>query len=103
MRRQTLVHQLTKMRPKLLALEKDILKYRALQSVLLLHEVESFRSFLLGSVRGPDRIRKAIGTSESEHRPQGTKHPISQALALIVREAVISQRKSTDIRKIIGL
>lgn len=42
--------------PKLLALEKNILKYRALQMVLLLHQVESLKSFILGSIRATDKF-----------------------------------------------
>ena len=90
-------------RPKLPALEKNILKYRALQMVLLLHEVETFRYFLLGTIRGTDRFRKLLRLGGAEQLPQGTKDPMKKALALMVEESILTEAESADIQKIIDL
>lgn len=62
------------MRAKLPALEKNILKYRALQMVLLLHQVEALRSFVIGSIRATDSIptiSREIRLPENAKRPHG--------------------------------
>jgi hypothetical protein len=87
-------------RAKLPALEKNILKYRALQMVLLLHEVESLRSFLIGSIRGTDSFptRKA-----TERVPAGTRAPMQKALGVLVAEAILTEAESNDLQTIVDL
>jgi hypothetical protein len=87
-------------RPKLPALEKNILKYRALQMVLLLHEVESLRSFLIGSIRGTDSLPWHAG---SERLPAGTRSPMQKAFRVLVDEAIITEVESEDLLTIVEL
>jgi len=86
------------MRPTLPALEKNILKYRALQMVLLLHQVESLRAFVIGSVRGTDAVSGGV-----KRLPEGAKKPMEKAFAVLVQEGVITEKESEDLQKIIGL
>ncbi len=79
--------------PKLLALEKNILKYRALQIVLLLHQVESLKSFVLGSIRATDK----------ERLPSGTKKLFPKVWAKLVKEDIITEEESKDIQQIIDI
>lgn len=88
------------MHPKLPALEKNILKYRALQMVLLLHEVESLRSFLIGSIRGTDTLPWRAG---SERVPEGTRNPLQKAFRVLVDESIISDEESQDLQAIVEL
>ncbi|MBQ0933674.1 hypothetical protein [Ideonella alba] len=88
------------MRAKLPALEKNILKYRALQMVLLLHEVESLRSFLIGSIRKTDSLPWRTGT---ERLPAGTRGPMQKALDLLVSEAILTEAESKDLQAIVEL
>lgn len=88
------------MRAKLPGLEKNILKYRALQMVLLLHEVESLRSFLIGSIRGTDAFPSRKGT---ERLPAGTRGPMEKALGILVAEAILTGAGSEDLQVIVEL
>jgi hypothetical protein len=87
-------------RANLPALEKNILKYRALQMVLLLHRVESLRSFLICSIRGTDFFPSRGGT---ERLPAGTRRPMEKALDVLVAEAIITDAESHDLQAIVDL
>ncbi len=86
--------------PKLPALEKNILKYRALQMVLLLHQVESLKAFVLGSIRASDRIRSGRYTPML---PDGTKKIFKKVWEILVKEEIITEVASNDIQNIIAL
>ncbi|WP_018992713.1 hypothetical protein [Aromatoleum toluclasticum] len=90
------------MRPALPALEKNILKYRALQMVLLLHQVESLRTFVIGSIRATDRLASATG-GRGGRLPLNAKRPMEKALAILVQEDVITEKESIDLQQIIDV
>lgn len=89
------------MRTKLPALEKNILKYRALQIVLLLHQVESLRSFVIGSIRTSDKF--ATDTSRSELLPERAKRPMKKAFQILVSREIITEEESADLQSIVNL
>ena len=90
------------MRPTLLALEKNILKYRALQMLLLLHQVESLRVFVISSIRATDTL--GFAASKTVNRlPNNTKRPMEKALAILVQDGVVTQNESEDIQAIIDI
>ncbi|WP_115514794.1 MULTISPECIES: hypothetical protein [Xanthomonas] len=85
------------MRAHLRALEKNILKYRALQMVLLLHQTESLRSFLIGSIRYTDFIK-------NENRlPINVRGAMEKALNIIVKDGIISSTDRDDLQSIIAM
>lgn len=84
---------------KLKALEKNILKYRALQMILLLHEMESLRKFIIGSIRSTDNLMGSID-GRSKELPEGTKEPLKTALEILVEKQIISEDESADIQEI---
>lgn len=90
------------MRPKLPALEKNILKYRALQMVLLLHQVESLRSFVIGSMRASDKFA-TYTTSRPALLPEGSKRPMEKAFQILVGKEIITEKESEDLQGIINL
>jgi hypothetical protein len=88
------------MKPKLRALEKNILKYRALQMILLLHQVESLKSFVIGSIRASDKF------SYRDQKPRlltGQKKIFKKAWAILVDEGIITEQDSNDIQRIIDV
>lgn len=87
------------MATKLKALEKNILKYRALQTVLLLHEMESLRELIIGSIRSTDKIRNSISDADPE-LPDGVKKPFQKALNILVSKGIITENESADIQEI---
>ena len=76
---------------RLPALEKNVLKYRALQMVLMLHEFESLKRFIVGSLRASDRI---AGTARL---PLGCKKPLDVALDVLVTEGVIEPHEKMNL------
>ena len=84
------------MRSKLPALEKNILKYRALQMVLLIHQVESFRSFLIDSIRANDKIAALT-------LPEDGKKLMKKAFQILVEKEIITKEESEDLQSIINL
>ncbi len=89
------------MKAKLPALEKNILKYRALQMTLLLSKVESLREFVIGSIRATDDIP---GLSPTPKRiPPHSKDPMKKALLVLVSESIISEQEMQDIETIISI
>ena len=90
------------MRPALRALEKNILKYRALQMVLLLHQVESLRTFIICSIRSTDRLAASMKT-DVDRLPNGVKEPMKKALALLVHGGILTEKESKDLQSIIEL
>ncbi|MGJ7558123.1 hypothetical protein ACSFBI_29365 [Variovorax sp. RB3P1] len=70
--------------------------------VLLLNQVEALRSFLIGSIRGTDRVR-ALTSKAPERLPQGTKNPLKNALAILIEEQIISAADRDDIEKIVNI
>lgn len=87
------------MRAKLPALEKKILKYRALQMVLLLHQVESLRSFVVGSIRASDKLAPLLSTSVLLR--EGVKRPMEKALQILVDKKILTEEESEDLQSII--
>lgn len=76
---------------RLPALERNILKYRAFEMVVLLFHIEDLRLSVLGTIRANDTL--AI--------PEGTKKPFEKAWAYLVEKGVISQDESDDIQRLV--
>ena len=86
--------------PKIRALEKNILKYRAFQMMLLLHHVESLKMFVVNSIRATDKI---IGHKNTERLPEGTKKLFKKVWAILVKENILTQEESDDLQNIIDI
>ncbi|WFP51927.1 hypothetical protein PL263_07810 [Methylomonas sp. EFPC3] len=89
------------MRVKLPALEKNILKYRALQMVLILHQVESLRAFVIGSIRTSDKF--ATHAAKEPLLPDGINRPMEKAFQILVEKEVITAKESEELQAIINL
>lgn len=82
---------------RLPALEQNILKYRALEMVMILFHVENLKSFVLGSIRFSDKI----GNSGNERIPAGTKKPYEKAWSILVDEGILTSDESAEFQRII--
>jgi hypothetical protein len=86
---------------KLKALEKNLLKFRSFQMILLIHEVESLREFIIGSIRCTDKLYKAMD-ERPEELPEGTKKIFQKALNLLVSKDIITEHECEDIQSIVN-
>lgn len=82
---------------RLPALEQNILKYRALEMVMILFHVENLKSFVLGSIRFSDKIVN----SGNERIPAGTKKPYEKAWSILVDEGILTSDESAEFQRII--
>lgn len=76
---------------RLPALERNILKYRAFDMVVVLFYIEDLRSYVLRTIRANDKQRI----------PQGTKKPYEKAWAYLVEKGIITQDESDDIQRLV--
>jgi len=75
---------------RLPALERNILKYRTFEMVVILFHVENLRSYVLTTIRANDKTRI----------PDGTKKPYEKAWAYLVEKGVITQDESDEIQRL---
>lgn len=68
--------------------------------LLLLHRVESLKSFVLGTVRGTDELMSRM--NESEQPPKSTGNAYKKLWSRLVAEGVLTQEESADLQEIIG-
>jgi len=84
---------------RLSALEKNELKRRALEMVLLLFYVEDLKHFVLSSIEATDRVGRAARTEpHSDNKP---KRLYKAAWARLVNAGVLTQDESDEIEKLI--
>jgi uncharacterized protein YutE (UPF0331/DUF86 family) len=81
---------------RLYALEKNILKYRAFEMVLVLFYIEDLKSFILHSIDASDRV-----TGRTQRIPEGTKNRLPKAFKILVDDGVITQAESDEIQRLI--
>jgi hypothetical protein len=80
---------------RLPALERNILKYRAFEMVLILFHLEHLRGTIIGSVRATDRVRRRGKAPTWKDEPT-----FKQALSAMVAEGLVTK---TEEKKIIEL
>jgi len=70
--------------------------------VMLLHEVEALKSFVVDSIRATDKLMN--WNNKKEHKlPEGTKNLFKKAWKFLVREKIITQEESDNIQNIIDI
>jgi hypothetical protein len=75
---------------RLPALERNILKYRAFEMVVILFHIQNLRSYVLRTIRANDKARI----------PEGTKKSDKKAWAYLVEKGVITQDDSDEIKRL---
>jgi hypothetical protein len=82
---------------RLPALERNLLKYRALEMVILLFYVEYLKSLVLDSIRATDRLRRP----QNPRIPINAKKAYEKAWAVLVTDGILTQGESDEIRGIV--
>lgn len=83
---------------RLPALEQNILKYRALEMIIILFYVENLKRFVLDSIRFTDRICRP----NNQRIPVGAKKVYEKAWAILVAEGILSQDESDEVQRIVN-
>ena len=95
---------------KLPALERSILKFRAMQILLVMFYAEELKRHVLGLIQSTDRLMALISGSKNllERVPKGTKNAVDKALNALVADGAITVAEKSEIvglidyRNIIG-
>ncbi len=82
---------------RLPALERNILKYRALEMVMILFHAESLKDFVLKSIQATDRI----ASPHSPRIPSGSKEKYKKAWAILVADKILTQKESEDVQRLV--
>ena len=82
------------------ALEKNILKYRAFEMVMILFYIEDLKSFVLDSIRATDKINSTL-SRKNPRIPDNSKKLYQKVWAVLVSDGIITQEESDDIQRII--
>lgn len=82
---------------RLYALEKNILKFRAFEMVLILFYAEGIKQFALDAIRSTDQWRET-----AERIPLGTKSIYRKVWKLLVCDGVLTQAESDELQCLIG-
>lgn len=81
-------------------LEKNILKYRAFEMMIILFYIEQIKSFVVLSIRKTDEFRKMIYNSE-ERLPKGSKKIFQKIWQILESENILTPEESKEIQDII--
>ena len=96
-------HFLDPLGPRLPALERNILKLRAMQMVRVIFYAEELKRKILDLIRTTDsfHIEFQPNGSERERVPKGTKYPVNKALNALVADKAITPEEKTEIDSLI--
>jgi hypothetical protein len=83
---------------RLSALEKNELKRRALEMVLVLFYIEDLKHFVVESIRATDRLR---GLANGGRLSPATKNLYKKAWGILVDAGVLSQQESDEIAELV--
>jgi hypothetical protein len=93
-------HYLDPLGSRLPALERNILRLRSMQMVLVLFYVEQIKQQILDMIQKTDGLKARMGTG-SERVPKDAKQQIKKCLNALVADGVISDDEKNEIKKLI--
>jgi hypothetical protein len=82
---------------RLPALERNILKYRTFEMVMILFHVENLKAFLLNSLRVTDEFRD----KDKRRIPDGTKKLYEKAWSALVNDGILTQTESDEVQRLV--
>jgi hypothetical protein len=89
------------MRPgRLRALEKNILKYRAVEMVLIIFHIEDLKSFVVNAIRSNDALL-ALDDDRPAQLPKGVKNLYRRAWEILVQDGILTSAEKDEIERLI--
>ena len=87
---------------RLPALERNILKFRAMQITLVIFYAEQLKREIIGCVRATDSIRTAFDVELKDERiPPGTRKALKKALNILVNDNILTVKEQEEIVNLI--
>jgi hypothetical protein len=83
------------------ALEQNILKYRAMDMILVMFYAEELKREVLDPIQTTDRWRARQKTGKIERVPSGTKNPVDKALDALIADGAIKPNEKKEIVELI--
>ncbi|TWA26385.1 hypothetical protein FB004_103491 [Sinorhizobium medicae] len=84
---------------RLPALERNLLKLRSAQMVLVLFYAEQLKAKVLSLIQGTDRF--LVRTGRAERAPKGTKNPVGKCLDALEVDGALSADEKAEIRRLL--
>lgn len=96
-------HFLDPLGSRLPALERNMLKLRAIQMVLVVFYAEELKRKVLGLIQATDGLRVQLQSDGSGHErvPKGAKNPVDKALNALINDGAITPVEKTEIVSLI--
>jgi hypothetical protein len=85
---------------RLPALERNILKYRALEMAIVLFHVEDLKTFVLDSIQATDGLANRLN-GRSPRIPNNAKKKYELAWQILVEDRILSKDESAEIQRLI--
>ncbi len=82
---------------RLPALEKNILKYRAMEILLVLFYVEELQRAVLDRIQTTDRLKAAHDKRYQERAPKGSKNSVNKAFNALVQDGALTLAQKQEI------
>ncbi len=86
---------------KMPALEKNILKYRALEMMIILFHAESLKRFIIDSICATDNLHQKLD-KRPQRLPIGTKKLLKKAFEILVQDRILTQEESDEMQDLIA-
>jgi hypothetical protein len=86
---------------KLPALEQNILKYRAMEMLLVMFYAEELKRDVLNRIETTDRMRRLHSEDALERVPKGANNAVDKALSALVTDRAITAADKIEIVKLI--
>jgi hypothetical protein len=83
------------------ALGQNILKYRALEMVMILFYAENLNQVVVSSIRATDRFT-TVERLREERLPDGTKNLHKKAWKILVEDGILTKAENEEIQRLIN-
>ena len=88
-------------RGQIRALERNIMKYRAMQMALIIHYAEELRQTVISTIQTNDQFHKRLHDSEFvERAPKGSKDPFNKAIKAWVSDGLLTDEEAEEIKRL---
>ncbi len=83
------------------ALEQNVLKYRAMEMILVMFYAEELKREVLDRIQTSDRWLAKMKKGHVERAPKGVKNPVEKALSALVMDGAINSAEKKEIVELI--
>jgi hypothetical protein len=95
------LHYLDPLGSRLPALERNIMRFRSMQMVLVLFYAEQLKQKVLNLIQNTDSLHARLKSGPPERVPKGVKNQVKECLNALVADGAISADERDEIKRLI--